>query len=237
MNRKQQIGTEEAAAASSSTEETGGGQPDLEVGYGIHLSAYAGARIDVSYYGDPIGTAANSTSSKKEKSDKSNANMQEKAVDALGDRSLDNPVDDDLGEPDQKTKPQQTKESKLMAKLGSIKINQKISGDELKKYIPDLKGVDYITKVSNTKFSIESTFLGSALISDGAYLEIKPNSSIQGIGSKSGNNISTRGISIRMFGVSKTASINVAGHSTQSFVIVGNDGMFKVGNKIFVFGL
>ena len=45
-------GMEEAAAAPPSEETTGGGNPNLEVGYGIHLSAYAGARIDVAYYGD-----------------------------------------------------------------------------------------------------------------------------------------------------------------------------------------
>ena len=84
---------EEAAAAPPSEETTGGGNPNLEVGYGIHLSAYAGARIDVAYYGDPVGGAANSSGSNKSTSSTNNATIHEVGVGALSDHSLDTKVE------------------------------------------------------------------------------------------------------------------------------------------------
>ena len=46
-----------------------------------------------------------------------------------------------------------------------------------------------------------------------------------------------KGVYIKAVGVSSTASIKLGNYKTQSFVVVGNQGMFKVGNKVITFGL
>lgn len=130
---------------------------------------------------------------------------------------------------------QKSKEQQLKERLSKMKINDKISGDDLKKIIPDLKGIDYIKKVSATKFNIEPNFWGSAMISDGAYLEITPNYTIKGIGNISNKAVVEKGVFIKTVGVSKTASLTVGDFSTQQFLIRGNQGIFKASNNKIVY--
>lgn len=76
-------------------------------------------------------------------------------------------------------KQQKTFETMLREKLQQIKIGQSISVDELKRIglvgTKESLAFNSIKRVSNSRFTVDRTFVGRAFISDDAYFDINVN--------------------------------------------------------------
>ena len=120
-----------------------------------------------------------------------------------------------------------TRQEQLEEKLQSMATGESMSGKELAKLLGESKiswGVDEVTRVSESKFEVKSTILGSRVIKSDAYIEMIPNQSISGQYFDRGN-ITRTGILIKTYGL---PAVEVNNMKVTSFIVNKNYAFFRV---------
>jgi|GEM_PF-6983444 len=200
----------EAGTGSDGIERDANGNELADIGLsGIKIAAGTAA-ISVTHFGDTSDTEDNGRNTNSE-----NESTKEKTND----------------DPDQKQ--QTTKQQQIENKTKSMKICEKLVGDDIKKIFGNkvAAAIESIKKVSSTEYSVERTgVIGRAAgISSNAKIQIIPNQTIRGkIENKT---YSIPGVLIKTTGMPPAA---VNGHSPTSYIINGNNLWFTEGGNLYI---